>query len=96
MEALTKKVLAPLYKDTVAVGNWWVESMFNDNNYCHIGHEIVLRGPFPFTAESEIVPAEFFPGDHIAKETSIAPPDVLKGWWQHWPWVYRKALDEQL
>lgn len=68
-----------------------------DYNYGHLGSPIVIRGEYPLSAEEVKVPAHFFPGDSLAKETEFIPDEnLLRRWWQHWPWVYRKALDESM
>ncbi|MGD1848176.1 MAG: lipase family protein [Salibacteraceae bacterium] len=63
------------------------------SDYGHIGSPIHIRGSYPLAAKSEEIDGRFFPGDHQPRTSDISSPKIIKLWWQHWPWVYREALD---
>ena len=93
MEIIGKQLIRSAGK-VVKVTDWASRGPIKDNNYRHPGHQIILRGDFPKTRKSNMVEAAFYPGDNIAKPTDMAAPNIVASWWHHWPWVYRKALDE--
>lgn len=92
--SLIKRKMISAANSTISKANWVSRGPFKDNNYQHLGQQIILRGSFPKIRSSAIVDKEYYPGDGIAKPTDMAPPQIVASWWQHWPWVYRKALDE--
>ena len=62
-------------------------------DYAHPGFPIHLRGKFPRTNPDAKMDRHFFPG--LAPDEEVPDSDkITKLWWQHWPWVYRDALDE--
>lgn len=99
-KSLVQRISAMVWRSSISTAEaavklaFRVDSIVPDCNYGHPGMPIMVQGEAPLALDSPLIDGEFYPGDGVARKTTFASDAVIMLWWQHWPWVYRKALDK--
>lgn len=95
VKAENETALPPFINKLIAEAEEMMKGLSSENfNYVDVGSSYPVMGEFPVALPKTDTnyPAWCFPNGNVNNKQLAS---LQQEWWQHWPWVYYKALEEK-